>query len=113
MSILLPENAVTVIRGASKTLKLTVKDKKGELVDLTGATIYFTVKRKETDEECVIQLAIENHIVGRIGPYDVSADLERPFGGISNHVGKRDRASWKLTEAADAAQQALCDWLRR
>jgi len=31
--------------------------------------------------------------------------------GISNHVGKRDRTSWKLTEAAEAAQQSLCNWL--
>jgi hypothetical protein len=55
MSILLPENSVTVHRGASKTLNLTVKDADGNPVDLTGATLYFTVKRKETDASCIIQ----------------------------------------------------------
>jgi hypothetical protein len=55
VSILLPENAVSVIRGSSKTLNLTVKDKHGEPVDLTGSTLYFTVKRKETDRDCLIQ----------------------------------------------------------
>ncbi len=31
--------------------------------------------------------------------------------GISNVVGKRDRASWKLEEAAQAAQRTLIDWI--
>ncbi|MBI5014912.1 MAG: futalosine hydrolase [Deltaproteobacteria bacterium] len=38
-----------------------------------------------------------------------------PFGevrGISNRVGPRDRASWKLTEAAAAAQEAAEAFLR-
>ena len=55
MGILLPENAVTATRGASKTLNLTVKDKDGNPVNLTGSTLYFTVKKKETDRVCVIQ----------------------------------------------------------
>ena len=55
MSILLPENAIEVVRGQSKTLKLTVKDKAGVVVDLTGSTIYFTVKEKLTDPKPLIQ----------------------------------------------------------
>ncbi len=31
--------------------------------------------------------------------------------GISNLVGNRDRASWKLDQAACAAQEALLEWL--
>jgi len=31
--------------------------------------------------------------------------------GISNLVGRRDRAGWKLREAAEAAQSALLSWL--
>ena len=31
--------------------------------------------------------------------------------GISNAVGDRDRAAWRVREAADAAQQALLTWL--
>ncbi|MDP9052682.1 MAG: futalosine hydrolase [Acidobacteriota bacterium] len=31
--------------------------------------------------------------------------------GISNIVGKRDKAAWRVKEAAVAAQEALIDWL--
>ena len=33
--------------------------------------------------------------------------------GVSNMVGRRDRASWRVKEAAVAAQEALLDWIRR
>lgn len=55
MSILLPENAVTVIQGTSKTLSLTVKDGNGDVVNLTGATVYFTVKKSLQERDPVIQ----------------------------------------------------------
>jgi len=32
--------------------------------------------------------------------------------GISNLVGNRDRSTWRVTEAASAAQQALLEWIR-
>ena len=32
--------------------------------------------------------------------------------GISNRTGRRDRASWKVKEAAVAAQQKTLDYLR-
>lgn len=35
---------LTIVRGVTKTLELTVRDKNKELVDLTGSTIYFRVK---------------------------------------------------------------------
>jgi hypothetical protein len=58
-NILLPENAVSIYRGVSKTLKLTVAqtDEEGEVVpvDLTGASIYFTVKRDLKDTIPVIK----------------------------------------------------------
>ena len=46
----------------------------------------------------------------------VHAALARgiPIGevrGISNMVGNRDRASWRLDEAARAAQEVLLDWI--
>jgi len=55
VSILLPENAVTVIRGVSKTLLLYVKDKHKEPADLTGSTIYFSVKVAAEDPHPLIQ----------------------------------------------------------
>jgi nucleoside phosphorylase len=33
--------------------------------------------------------------------------------GISNFTGRRDRAAWKVPEAANAAQEELLNWLRR
>jgi hypothetical protein len=55
MSILLPENAVSIIRGTSKTLSLKVKDAAGLPVDLNQSTLYFTVKRKAKDKYSLIQ----------------------------------------------------------
>jgi len=33
--------------------------------------------------------------------------------GISNMVGRRDRSSWRVKEAATAAQEALMEWIKR
>lgn len=33
--------------------------------------------------------------------------------GISNMVGRRDRASWRVREAATAAQEVLSEWIKR
>lgn len=49
MGILLPENSISIIQGTTKTLSLTVKDGDGNVVDLTNATVYFTVKKRECD----------------------------------------------------------------
>ena len=54
MAILLPKNSVEIVRGSSKTLKLKVTDGNGEIVNLTGATIYFTVKKNVKDELSLI-----------------------------------------------------------
>ena len=67
-NILLPENAVSIYRGVSKTLKLTITDVNEDSVvcdsssrgrpvpvDLTGATIHFTVKREVKEAVPVIK----------------------------------------------------------
>ncbi len=54
-NILLPENAVAVYRGMSKTFELTVKDATGAAIDLTGSSIYFTVKKSLKDPLPLIQ----------------------------------------------------------
>lgn len=53
--ILAPENALLVIRGTSKTLKLSVVDDNGKPVDLTSAQIYMTVKQALGDVQNVFQ----------------------------------------------------------
>lgn len=46
----------------------------------------------------------------------IAARYGIPMGeirGISNLTGRRDRAAWKIPEAARAAQEALLQWLDR
>ena len=74
MAILLPENSVTVVRGSSKTLTLTVKDSDGGPLDLTGSTIYFTVKKREKDEDALIQ---------KISTDSAQIDIPNPTDGIA------------------------------
>lgn len=39
-----PVNTLTIIRGTSKTLELTITDSAGAIVDITGCTVIFTIK---------------------------------------------------------------------
>jgi hypothetical protein len=48
-------NALTLVRGTSKTIELTVLDGVGAAFNLTNATLWFTVKKFITDEIFVIQ----------------------------------------------------------
>ena len=70
----LPANAVVIIRGTSKTLVLTIRDKEGKLVNLTGSTIYMTVRTKETDEDCLFQ---------KISTNGLEIDIPNPTDGIA------------------------------
>jgi len=79
-SLLLPENAIEVIRGETKTLRLTVqqKDPTGEKswipVDLTDSVIYFTVKKEAEHRETLI--AKRSSVVGE-------AEITNPRGGVA------------------------------
>ena len=55
-----PANAVTVTRGTSKTLELTVTDSANKAVDLTGARIIFTMKRDSEDQLPLTQKASDD-----------------------------------------------------
>ena len=48
-------NSLTLVRGATKTIELTVLDDAGEAFDLTSAELWFTVKKFISDETFVIQ----------------------------------------------------------
>ena len=54
-SYLNTSNLLEIVRGTSKTLDVTVLDEDGDPFDLTGATIWFTVKKVISDEFAVIQ----------------------------------------------------------
>jgi hypothetical protein len=52
---ILPENALILIRGTSKTLELVVTDADGKVVDLTGSKVVMTVKASVADTNPLIQ----------------------------------------------------------
>jgi hypothetical protein len=55
MSTVQPENYVSIYRGSSKTLELTVYGDDGQPIDLTGARIVFSVKADASDRNTLIQ----------------------------------------------------------
>ena len=50
---------LNIVRGVSKTLRLTVVDEDGDAVDLTDAVVYFSVKILLSDAEAVIEKTSE------------------------------------------------------
>jgi hypothetical protein len=66
-NVLLPDNSVRVTRGTSKSFKLSVSDLREETLstcpdrnnppplDLTGATLYFTIKKEISDRLPVVK----------------------------------------------------------
>jgi hypothetical protein len=52
---ILPENALVLVRGTSKTLELIITDADGKAVDITGAKIVMSVKVAATDAAPLIQ----------------------------------------------------------
>lgn len=54
-SLLLPENALVIVRGSSRTLELSVTDENNNRADITGARVYFSVKVEPFDERPLFQ----------------------------------------------------------
>jgi hypothetical protein len=54
------ENSISMYRGTSKILSLTVTDSSGDPYDLTGATIWFSLKKKVSDSVPLIQKRSDN-----------------------------------------------------
>lgn len=73
-NVLLPVNAVTIYRGSSATYKLTAVDADGKPLDLTGASVHFTVKRSLEDTLPVIRKSTANV---------AEAEITSPKGGIA------------------------------
>jgi hypothetical protein len=55
MGLTQAQNAVSIIRGSTKTFELTVVDVAKAAVNITGARVLFSVKRFVTDEHALIQ----------------------------------------------------------
>lgn len=91
MTILLPENAVSVTQGTSKTLVLTVKDKHDDPVDLTGATLYFSVKRDERD--------VGNPLIQKISTDSAQIEVPNPTDGIAKiYLQPSDTQNFETTQ---------------
>lgn len=77
-----PTVKMEIIKGASKTLEVTVVDKDGVAVDITSATIYFTVKESTDATETKIakttavpsQISITDPTNGKFRVYLVPSD---------------------------------------
>ena len=54
-SALLPANSLSIFKGTSRTLELHVIDSTGKCVNITGATIVFTLKKCAGDQFPIIQ----------------------------------------------------------
>lgn len=59
-------NTIEVYRGQSKTFELTIKDSTNAAVDLTGASIYFTVKKEVTDTVAIISKTTDDPLQAEI-----------------------------------------------
>lgn len=78
---------IKVARGDSKTIQITVRDKFGDLApfDLTGAIVYFTVKKTiaETDASAVIAKTSDGGGITIISAANGEFDIELTPGDTS------------------------------
>ena len=57
-------------RGDSKTYRLEVTDTSGAAVDLTGATIWYTLKEKRSDSDAEAKIQLSSDDSSEINIYD-------------------------------------------
>lgn len=64
---------ITIVRGDDRTLSLTFTDSDGVAINLTGSTIFFTVKERLTDADAsaVISKTITSHTSPTLGKTNV------------------------------------------
>jgi len=54
VSVVCNNRTVTVIRGSSKTLRVTVQDSSETPIDISGSTVFFSAKEKVSDTVALI-----------------------------------------------------------
>ena len=56
-------NKLSIIRGDDVTIPVTFKDSDGDPINLTGSTVFFTVKneKSDADDDAVISKSITSH----------------------------------------------------
>lgn len=57
------DTRLTIIRGDDVNLGVTLKDGEGEVIDITGYTVYFTAKKKlsDPDSDAIIAKEVTDH----------------------------------------------------
>lgn len=62
------------IKGDTYSIDLTIETALGEIVDLTGATVFFTVKRniQDTDSQALINKTVTSHTNPTLGQTSIS-----------------------------------------
>lgn len=88
---------LTVIRGDDATFELTFTDAEGNAIDLTGGTIFFTVKKKldDDDDDAVIAKEIASFDNPATGVQDLELTNEETDVGV--------RSYWYDVQFKDAA----------
>jgi hypothetical protein len=84
-TFVLGPNALVLVRGASKTVELTIVGSDKKPVDLTGATLWFTVKERVEDRDPLIlkrstdgaQIAITQPFSGKAEIYLFPGDTAK------------------------------------
>ena len=106
---------IIIYRGDTKTFPVNV-DRDGENIDITGATIYFTVKDscEDLDSESLIKKVVTNHIDAVGGKSQISltssnTDIEEGVYGADIVIrfanGQISRSVGKITIECDYTRE--------
>lgn len=71
-------DALEIIRGDDTTISATITNQDDEAVNLTGATVFFTVKRRKTDSDAdaLIAKEVTSHTTPASGQTDIELTNE-------------------------------------
>lgn len=71
-------STITIIRGDDQSFDVSIKNADATPVDLTGATVFFTVKKRtsDTDDEALISKDITSHTTPASGLTNINLDNE-------------------------------------
>jgi hypothetical protein len=62
LTVAIKDTKLEMIRGDDNTYRITVKDEDEEKVDLTGSKIWFTVKKKYTDDDDDAEISLTTDV---------------------------------------------------
>lgn len=82
---------LTIIRGDNTTIELTYQDSDSNAIDLTGATVFFTVKSAidadATDANAIIQKDVTSHADAANGRSDIELSDSDTDVALGEYLG--------------------------